>query len=416
MTSAFLKMPRLGETMDEGTIAAWMIDVGESFTRGQSILEIETDKTIVEFPALGGGILVDKLVQDGDVVNVGDPIGKIEFKDGNNWIAENPPEAAQPGVVAEDTQNEPKRNGVAENYSALIRATPVARKLARDNDLNLQDMRGTGRRGRIEAADVLAFSPGDNAGIQFRDGIAYVDSGPKNAPLALLIHGFAGDHSTFVGLENHLTRAGIRSISIDLPGHGATLSEAETTDDLAANLGDFVAHFAVGKELHIVAHSLGALPAVALCRNSEIASLTLIAPVGTGADIDVEFITTMGAPTSAAQVSEMMTRLTVSPSTLSDAAIGTHFKELSKGRLKALGNFIAEHESQTVDNRSALNHIAQKTRLRIIVGHQDQIIDWQNVLTLSPKIAVHHFADSGHMPHWDQRRDFNELLTEVILD
>jgi len=355
-------------------------------------------------------------VQEGDVVTVGDPIGKIEFKDANNWIAEQTREVSQAKVTAVETRNEPRRNRSTENPGIHIRATPVARKLARDNNLKLQNMHGTGRRGRIEVADVLAFSPGDGAGIQFRDGIAYVDVGPRNAPLALLIHGFAGDHSTFVGLANHLSRAGIRSISIDLPGHGTTLSEAETTDDLAVNLEDFAAHFATTGKLYIVAHSLGAIPAVMLCEGIEVASLTLIAPVGTGEEIDVEFIAKMSAPDSAAQVSEMLNRLTVRPSAQSDAAIDAYFSELSKGRLGNLAKAIIKRGSQAVDLQVALKRTAGKIPVRIIVGHQDRIVDWQNVLTVSPKISVHHFVDSGHMPHWDQRREFNELLTEIILD
>ena len=61
--SGILKMPRMGETMDEGKLVAWLVQPGKAFKRGEPILEVETDKTIVEFPALGDGTLVESLVE-----------------------------------------------------------------------------------------------------------------------------------------------------------------------------------------------------------------------------------------------------------------------------------------------------------------------------------------------------------------
>ena len=57
--SGVLKMPRMGETMDEGKLLAWLVEPGQPFKRGDAILEVETDKTIVEYPALGDGTLVE---------------------------------------------------------------------------------------------------------------------------------------------------------------------------------------------------------------------------------------------------------------------------------------------------------------------------------------------------------------------
>ena len=78
MITLTLPMPRLGETMDCGTIASWTVAQGENFARGDTLLELETDKTLVEYPALGPGRLVETLVAEGDVVDVGDPIAIIE--------------------------------------------------------------------------------------------------------------------------------------------------------------------------------------------------------------------------------------------------------------------------------------------------------------------------------------------------
>ena len=57
-----LTMPRLGETMEDGVVSAWLVQPGQSFKRGDPLIEIETDKTAVEFPALGPGTLTETLV------------------------------------------------------------------------------------------------------------------------------------------------------------------------------------------------------------------------------------------------------------------------------------------------------------------------------------------------------------------
>ena len=77
-----LPMPRLGETMDEGTIANWIVKPGDSFARGDALLELETDKTLVEYPALGSGKMLETLVGPGDIVTVGAPIAVIEAAGG----------------------------------------------------------------------------------------------------------------------------------------------------------------------------------------------------------------------------------------------------------------------------------------------------------------------------------------------
>lgn len=55
MSTVTLRMPRLGETMEEGTVAGWLLAEGDSFERGTPLIEFETDKTAVEYPALGPG-------------------------------------------------------------------------------------------------------------------------------------------------------------------------------------------------------------------------------------------------------------------------------------------------------------------------------------------------------------------------
>lgn len=88
MTERILKMPRLGETMDEGKVVGWLIQPGDAFKRGDPIIEIETDKTIAEFPALGDGRLHDIIAVVGETVAVGQPLARIDISIGPDWTAE----------------------------------------------------------------------------------------------------------------------------------------------------------------------------------------------------------------------------------------------------------------------------------------------------------------------------------------
>ena len=71
-------LPRLGETMEEGTIRKWLIAENDKFTRGQIIVEIESDKTTIELPALQDGILKKIIKNNGDIAKIGEPIAIFE--------------------------------------------------------------------------------------------------------------------------------------------------------------------------------------------------------------------------------------------------------------------------------------------------------------------------------------------------
>ena len=71
-------LPRLGETMEEGTIRKWLITENDNFTRGQIIVEIESDKTTIELPALQDGILKKIIKNNGDIAKIGETIAIFE--------------------------------------------------------------------------------------------------------------------------------------------------------------------------------------------------------------------------------------------------------------------------------------------------------------------------------------------------
>lgn len=422
-----LMMPSLGETMEEGKIISWLVEIGDEFERGQSILEVETDKTVVEFPALGAGTLIETMVGASDVVSVGDPICKVAVAEGSpNWTladsVEEEPDSNKSAQVQNPIDNAENRLVEAKASHSFIegrvRATPAARLLARKNNINIETINGMGRRGRVEVADVIAMA--DNgvglAGVKIAHNIAYVETGFVGGEDFLLIHGYANDHKTFSALANQLKKAGHRVVSIDLPGHGATLLEAKKVADLSINLEAFLKTVFKSKPIHLVAHSLGAAPALKLAESIKLASLTLIAPAGIGKSIDSEFIQIMATPDSKEQVNQMLLRLSVNPLALSAKMIEALYVELSKGRLANLAKDFVGEKGQTIDIVPAIKALSHKTSVKVIVGHDDRIFKWQDALLLPETVSVHHFKKSGHVPHLDQQSEILAILTRDIGD
>jgi len=170
--STILTLPRLGETMESGRVATWTKHAGDVFRRGETLVEIESDKTVVELQALCAGRLIEILVPEGTDVAVGDPLCRYEAEDGAVPAAPPSPVVAaapveSPPVVAPVPAPAAEIVPAADKADAVRRqATPLARRLARQHDIALASFTGTGRRGRIGARDVLAALPGAAAPVR----------------------------------------------------------------------------------------------------------------------------------------------------------------------------------------------------------------------------------------------------------
>lgn len=409
-----LGMPRLGETMDEGRIVGWMVQPGAAFKRGDGLFEIETDKTVAEFPALMDGTLVETLVELGSMVPVGAPLARVEIaredagmegflaeESGAPALAPEVPAArAAPSRPMPPTLS-PAAPLVTGDRDGPLRATPIARRISARAGIDLAGLRGSGRRGRIEARDVEAALAGGPA--LASGAIAFDRHGtPGAARRALLLHGFAGDRTTFAAFGSMLGRAGYDVLVPDLPGHGGTGAEANSVADLAAPLPGFLA--AQGfQPTEIVAHSLGSVAAVALAETlPSVERLTLLCPAGLGLDIEMDFIAGMAARPSAGALRHLLRRLTAKPAGLSDAAVAGLAATLDGDRLTALAQDAFGPNGQKVDIVEPLARLVRRMSVRIVVGLEDRIIPWTQVTAAPPRVAVHLVAGAGHMPHWDQ--------------
>ena len=139
-----IKVPQFPESVEEGSIATWHKQVGEAVTRDELVVDIETDKTVLEVVATEDGILTDILKQDGDTVLSQELIGKIES--GATARGSVKPDKMSPTAVASvEAETEAQ---------AQLAANPAAKKLAEENNIDLATLKGTGKGGRILKEDV----------------------------------------------------------------------------------------------------------------------------------------------------------------------------------------------------------------------------------------------------------------------
>jgi len=140
-------MPQLGESVVEGTIGKWLVSVGQSVAKDEPIVEILTDKADSELPAPVAGVVTQLLAAEDDIIAVGDPICEID-------------ENAQ-ATAAAAPANEPEAPASA--ASPAPPTSPSVRKLAREKDVDLAAVQGSGEGGRImhdDVMDAISSAPG----------------------------------------------------------------------------------------------------------------------------------------------------------------------------------------------------------------------------------------------------------------
>lgn len=156
-----MTMPQLGETVTEGTILRWLVQVGDEVKEDDPILEISTDKVDTEVPSPFNGTVTSLLVEEGETVEVGVSLlelngGKPETEEISSREAQeedNKKETVQeltPKVDEEQNINITKISNKDQN----LKLSPVVRKLASENNINLENVTGSGKDGRITRQDI----------------------------------------------------------------------------------------------------------------------------------------------------------------------------------------------------------------------------------------------------------------------
>jgi pyruvate dehydrogenase E2 component (dihydrolipoamide acetyltransferase) len=212
-----LNMPQMGSDMKEGTIVRWLIETGSHVDKNEIVAEIETDKAVVEFQSYLEGFITQILVKEGNTVPVGEAIALVGPKD--EIVAtepENVKEETETNVQESETiETEPIEASVSPTEDAVelnstiskfsVKASPVARKLAKEKGYDLSKIEGTGPAGRITREDVESYIPSDSD-VQFIDPVN--EEPPGTVQTEELIN---EESSTLTKMRQQIARVTVKS-------------------------------------------------------------------------------------------------------------------------------------------------------------------------------------------------------------
>ncbi|MGO3708248.1 MAG: dihydrolipoamide acetyltransferase family protein [Mesonia hippocampi] len=192
-----LKLPKMGESVAEATITNWLKEVGERIEEDEAVLEIATDKVDSEVPSEVEGVLVEKLFEVDDVVQVGQTIAIIETEGG---AAEPTGEAAvtkttapEVAAVAKTVETAKETLAVENNYTDSERFySPLVKNIAKEENISLEELEGisgTGKDNRVTKNDILAYVENRKAAPTQAASKPVAAATPKPAPAPVSVNG-----------------------------------------------------------------------------------------------------------------------------------------------------------------------------------------------------------------------------------
>jgi len=149
-----IKVPQLPESVSDATLVAWHRNVGDGVSRDENLVDLETDKVVLEVPAPAAGTLKEILVKDGATVVAGDVLAILEEGEGKAAAPAEKEEAPAPEPAGEATEPAP---------AGPIKTSPAVRRLLEEHDLDATMVAGSGKDGRITKSDVMSFLKSDDS-------------------------------------------------------------------------------------------------------------------------------------------------------------------------------------------------------------------------------------------------------------
>lgn len=218
-----VKMPQLGETVFEGTVARWLKQPGETVERQEPLLDITTDKIDTEVPAPAAGVLLKVLAAEGTTVQVGSVIAYIGDQGEEKDIQAFPQDAdetlenaqSREAVSPEPAASAPTDAAPAPRPEGRAFVSPVVARISAEHNIDLADVQGSGRQGRVTKKDLLAF----------------IDARNRQPPAAHPASGAAADEDEILQPLSNMRRmiAEHMSRSVRASPHVVTIFEADMT-------------------------------------------------------------------------------------------------------------------------------------------------------------------------------------------
>ena len=362
-------MPKWGLSMKEGSILRWIKSNGDTVSKGDMILEIETEKVVNEMESPEDGKILKICASEGDTVPVGSIIAVCAKKDASNEEVDSFIEEFNSNFKAEVNTNE---NEEDKNEKIKI------------SDLEINFMKN-------------------------------INSKKENI---LFIHGFGGDLNNWMFNQNELSE-NFNTYAIDLPGHGISEKNIHTAtlDELANLISSFCNKNNI-ESVNLVGHSFGAGISIktASLNPNLINSLTLISPIGLGKEIDTNYLDNFINAESRRDLKKEISKLYFNSEIITRDMLNEVLKFL---RIDNVQKTLSKIQNEIIINGEQKNNLideinSMKIPVCVIWGKEDQIIPSNHHQVLNDKIKIIIENDCGHMAHIEKPSVVNNAINSII--
>jgi len=362
-------MPKWGLSMKEGSILRWIKSNGDTVSKGDMILEIETEKVVNEMESPEDGKILKICASEGDTVPVGSIIAVCAKKDASNEEVDSFIEEFNSNFKAEVNTNE---NEEDKNEKIKI------------SDLEINFMKN-------------------------------INSKKENI---LFIHGFGGDLNNWMFNQNELSE-NFNTYAIDLPGHGISEKNIHTAtlDELANLISSFCNENNI-ESVNLVGHSFGAGISIktASLNPNLINSLTLISPIGLGKEIDTTYLENFINAESRRDLKKEISKLYFNSEIITRDMLNEVLKFL---RIDNVQKTLSKIQNEIIINGEQKNNLIDEINsmeipVCVIWGKEDQIIPSNHHQVLNDKIKIIIENDCGHMAHIEKPSVVNNAINSII--
>lgn len=418
---AMFFIPPSGEDIESARLVQWRVKCGNEFMADDVLLEIETDKSVIEVPAPFSGIMLEQFLPAGSTFDPSTPVALLGSKSREAASRSQHPVPSSQAAATQSPVPTPHALRIG-THDTRIFASPVARREMAAQAIGPEAVHGTGPHGRITLADVRAYASHATAEnistfVQTTTGRIHIRfkaaSTPRQGAAAVvLVHGLFGDADTWSSLVSTLNREGLDVLSLDLPAHGQSEAGADSFIRIVDTLSETLMTLD-GRPLALVGHSFGGAVVSRLANLStiDVRSVVLIAPLGLCTCIEQDFLAGMTHSRSQESLQRELAKLTADGAVPSATYVSRLSVRLAERRtlLQKICESISWNGVQQVDVRADLEKL--RCPASLLQGRQDQIIPWKGALNAPPRVGLHLLPGVGHMPHWEAPA----LTSEVIL-